>query len=149
MRSGIAFNVSASSVWLSICLFALSGCMFASDPTPEEQARLDLSAAEGRCANAMLAFNRADGQVALSQFDEAVAANLDNPTPRQEREIRAMLGREMGLPPSQVNGWREIYRARARNAQARRAEEQRESDRLRQDRDYHCQERDRLASLTR
>lgn len=123
--------------------------MFASDPTPEEQARLDLSSAESRCANANLAYARADGQIALSQFDEAVAANVDHASPRQEREIRAMLGREMGLPPSEVNGWREIYRARARNAQARRVSEQRESDRLRQDRDYHCQERDRLAALVR
>lgn len=149
MRRRVALNVAASFLWPSIGLFTLSGCMCASNPTPEEQARLDLSAAETRCANASIAYARADGQIALAQVDQAIGENVDQFTPRQEREIRALLGREMGLPPSQVNGWREIYRARARNAQARRAEEQREANRLRQDRDDACHERDRLAALVR
>lgn len=58
---------------------------------------------------------------AKAEWDIAAAQNLDSVSTEQEWEIRASLGAEMGLAPSQVNGWRQIYRARAETAQKKLA----------------------------
>jgi hypothetical protein len=57
-----------------------------------------------------------EGEEALAEWDIAAAESIDSISPEQEWEIRAALGREMGLAPSQVNGWRDIYKARAGSA---------------------------------
>lgn len=53
---------------------------------------------------------------ALAEWDAAAAENLDDISPDQEWEIRKSLGAEMGLAPSEVNGWKDIYRSRAEQA---------------------------------
>lgn len=54
---------------------------------------------------------------ALAEVDVAYGASIEKISPEQEWEIRKSLGREMGLSPGEVNGWRDIYRERAENAQ--------------------------------
>jgi hypothetical protein len=44
----------------------------------------------------------------LAEWDAAVGNNIGNIAPDQEWEIRKALGREMGLAPSEVNGWRDL-----------------------------------------
>ena len=61
---------------------------------------------------------------ALAEWDAAAADNLENISPEQEWEIRKALADEMGLAPSEVNGWKDIYRGRA--AQAKGVLENRE-----------------------
>jgi hypothetical protein len=53
---------------------------------------------------------------ALAEWDAAAGENLENISPEQEWEIRKSLGAEMGLAPSEVNGWKDIYRSRAEHA---------------------------------
>lgn len=57
-----------------------------------------------------------DGARSKAEWDIAAAENLKNVSPDQEWEIRKSLGAEMGLAPSEVNGWRDIYRSRAEQA---------------------------------
>lgn len=57
-----------------------------------------------------------DGSLALAEADVAMAKNVDHITQDEEWRIRAAVGREMGLPPSQVDGWRAIYQGRAERA---------------------------------
>lgn len=54
----------------------------------------------------------------MAEVDLAMADNIDNISPTQEQRIRASLGAEMGLAPSEVNGWKEIYRSRATQAKS-------------------------------
>lgn len=62
---------------------------------------------------------------ALAEWDIAAGSSLDNISPEQEWEIRKSLAAEMGLAPSEVDGWRDIYRGRAE--QAKRVLENRKS----------------------
>lgn len=57
-----------------------------------------------------------DGEIALAEVDLAMVEGIDSVSPEQERRIRASLGAEMGLAPSEVDGWRDIYRSRAEAA---------------------------------
>jgi hypothetical protein len=52
----------------------------------------------------------------LAEWDSAAADNIANIAPDQEWEIRKALGKEMGLAPSEVNGWKQIYESRAESA---------------------------------
>lgn len=74
-----------------------------------------------------------DGELALAEVDVAMADSIDSVSPEQEQRIRASIGAEMGLAPSQVNGWRSIYEGRARRARGlleqAEAAEKREQDR--------------------
>ncbi len=70
-----------------------------------------------------------DGEIALAETDIAMADSMGNISQEQEWRIRASLGAEMGLAPSQVDGWRQIYRSRAEQARrliARTEAEERE-----------------------
>lgn len=53
---------------------------------------------------------------ALAEWDVAAAQSVDDISREQEWEIRKSLGAEMGLAPSEVNGWKDIYRGRAEQA---------------------------------
>jgi hypothetical protein len=67
----------------------------------------------------------------LAQWDAAAGDSLADIAPDQEWEIRKALGREMGLAPSEVNGWRDIYERRAAEARrtlARNKEEEAEKE---------------------
>lgn len=74
-----------------------------------------------------------DGELELAEVDVAMADSIDSVSPEQEQRIRASIGAEMGLAPSQVNGWRSIYEGRARRARGlleqAEAAEKREQDR--------------------
>jgi hypothetical protein len=61
----------------------------------------------------------ADGSDALDEVDVAMADNIDNVSPSQEQRIRESMGAEMGLSPSQVDGWKDIHRGRAQQARLR------------------------------
>lgn len=63
----------------------------------------------------------------LAEWDAIAGENVANISPNQEWEIRRSLGREMGLAPSEVNGWRQIYEARATRARETLARRERES----------------------
>lgn len=63
-----------------------------------------------------------DGAEAMAEVDVAMAENIENVSPEQEQRIRASIGAEMGLAPSEVNGWKAIYRSRAEQARRRLAE---------------------------
>jgi hypothetical protein len=56
------------------------------------------------------------GKYALAEVDIAMADNIDNVSPEQEWRIRKSIGAEMGLAPSEVDGWKDIYRGRAEQA---------------------------------
>lgn len=74
------------------------------------------SSNENACFQREVELNQARGQQALADWDNGAAANLENVSEEQEWEIRKSLGREMGLAPSEVNGWKDIYRSRAEGA---------------------------------
>jgi hypothetical protein len=76
----------------------------------------------------------------LAEWDSAVGDNLANIAPDQEWAIRAALGREMGLPPSQVNGWKQIYESRAQAAKATLARIESEKKQKAAERDKEQQE---------
>lgn len=54
-----------------------------------------------------------EAERARAEWDIAAAESIPHVSTEQEWEIRASLGAEMGLAPSQVNGWKDIYRSRA------------------------------------
>ncbi|WP_293647786.1 hypothetical protein [Sphingopyxis sp. RIFCSPHIGHO2_12_FULL_65_19] len=56
------------------------------------------------------------GRFAAAEVDIAMADNIDNVSPEQEWRIRKSIGAEMGLAPSEVDGWKDIYRGRAEQA---------------------------------
>jgi DNA-binding transcriptional regulator YdaS (Cro superfamily) len=68
------------------------------------------------------------GEAEQNLWDIAAAENLDNISSAQEWEIRKSIGAELGLAPSEVNGWKEIYRRRA--ASAKRKLERSDGDKL-------------------
>jgi hypothetical protein len=85
---------------------------------------------------------RDEGRQAQAAWDAAAAENLDNISPEQVWEIRRSLGAELGIAPSEVDGWRQIYLQRAEASrraldrdQARQAIEQRDWD---ADKDQRC-----------
>lgn len=53
---------------------------------------------------------------ALAEWDAVAGENLESVSPEQEWEIRKSLARELGLAPSEVDGWKDIYRSRAERA---------------------------------
>lgn len=57
-----------------------------------------------------------EGKLALAEWDIAAAQDLENVSPGEEARIRASIGAEMGLAPSAVNGWKQIYQSRAERA---------------------------------
>lgn len=56
------------------------------------------------------------GKFAAAEVDIAMADNIDNVSPEQEWRIRKSIGAEMGLAPTEVDGWKDIYRGRADQA---------------------------------
>lgn len=56
------------------------------------------------------------GKFASAEVDIAMADNIDNVSPEQEWRIRKSIAAEMGLAPSEVDGWKDIYRSRAEQA---------------------------------
>lgn len=56
------------------------------------------------------------GKYALAEVDIAMADSIDDVSPEQEWRIRKSIGAEMGLAPSEVDGWKDIYRGRAEQA---------------------------------
>lgn len=83
-----------------------------------EKARRDLTGTQKVCLDGPESGPYApppltQGERAKAEWDIAAADNIGDISPEQEWEIRASLGSEMGLAPSQVNGWRDIYRSRA------------------------------------
>jgi hypothetical protein len=56
------------------------------------------------------------GKYALAEVDIAMAENIDKVSPEQEWRIRKSIGAELGLAPSEVDGWKDIYRGRAEKA---------------------------------
>ena len=68
------------------------------------------------------------GKLALAEVDVAMAENIVEVTPEQEQRIRTLIGAEMGLAPSQVDGWREIYESRGAAARALLKQAEREED---------------------
>lgn len=105
------------------CGFALSVLMLGACSSPEderlEQIDSELSTIEAR-ENECFAARRSSadimGQAALNEWDIAAADSVETISAEQEWEIRKSLGKEMNLAPSEVNGWREIYRSRAEKA---------------------------------
>lgn len=91
-----------------------------------------------------------EGRQAQAAWDAAAAENLDNISPEQEWEIRRSIGAELGIAPSEVDGWKEIYRQRAEASQraverdeARQSMEQRDWD---AGKDRRCSEYESAAS---
>lgn len=94
-----------------------------------QRASSELRSTRDLCANGPVDGPYAPPQLseedrARAEWDIAAAESIPNVSVEQEWEIRSSLASEMGLAPSQVNGWRDIYRARAE--QARRLIEQAE-----------------------
>ncbi|MGB3848131.1 MAG: hypothetical protein WA940_19820 [Sphingopyxis sp.] len=56
------------------------------------------------------------GKYALAEVDIAMADSIDDVSPEREWRIRKSIGAEMGLAPSEVDGWKDIYRGRAEQA---------------------------------
>ncbi|MDY7098705.1 MAG: hypothetical protein SXU28_11255 [Pseudomonadota bacterium] len=79
------------------------------------------------CGAAERAYYRLLGKAAKNEWDIAAADTVDSISPEQEYEIRTALGREMGLAPSEVDGWREIYERRAKLAKAKNAKQDAET----------------------
>ncbi|QOV94228.1 hypothetical protein [Novosphingobium sp. ES2-1] len=59
---------------------------------------------------------------ALAEWDAIAGEDLDSISADQEWEIRRSIGDQMGLAPSQVNGWKSIYKARQEQAKRLLAE---------------------------
>lgn len=59
------------------------------------------------------------GELAMAEFDVAHAESIPTMTSEQEWRTRAAIGAEIGLAPSQVDGWKSILEARARSARAK------------------------------
>lgn len=106
------------------CVVLIAGC--SCGPSIEEQiqqAESTLEQTNSRLSNAELVCRwgpqeSADEirERALAEWDSAVADNVQNISAEQEWEIRKSLGREMGLAPSEVNGWKQIYESRGESA---------------------------------
>lgn len=86
-----------------------------------EATKTELSSTESTCFSAEIARNRAEGKMALAEFDMVAVENVDHMSKDQEWAIRKSIGAEIGLAPSEVNGWKDMYRGRAEAA--KRAQE--------------------------
>ena len=68
-----------------------------------------------------LAERQEAGQRALEDWDAVAADDVDNTSPAEEARIRKSLGAQFGLPPSEMNGWKDIYRGRGAAGKRRKA----------------------------
>lgn len=113
-------------------------------PTPEsatsskvaQQEVADLTERLGRATNTCQygpSRSDPDGKLAMAEVDLAMADNIENISPSEERRIRASLGAEMGLAPSEVNGWKAIYRSRAEQAKRLLADAEAEEAEIKKD----------------
>ncbi|RYG55833.1 MAG: hypothetical protein EON56_05085 [Alphaproteobacteria bacterium] len=106
----------------------------------------ELDTAEDTCAHRTADVEAAVGKRQLGEWDLAAAGNLNNISSEQEHEIRAALGRQMGLAPSQVDGWKDIYRARAENAAKQAPAVERQVEAAQKEAGVVCEWRDRSKS---
>lgn len=81
---------------------------------------------------------RKQGEKSLGEWDMAAGKDVGDIPPDQEWEIRKSLGAEMNLAPSEVNGWKEIYKSRAKTAQINRGSQSRAIETARLDVDRMC-----------
>ena len=105
--------------YLFVGAFALAGCTeLIGDKLHDAQSEYE----QGQDQLRVLASNCEFGpspsinevrEEALAEWDVAAAGNLENISPEQEWEIRKSLADEMGLAPSEINSWKDIYRGRA------------------------------------
>lgn len=115
------------SIVSAFCVLFLSSCssneqILLKELTAElDTAENDTSFSQEQCTKLSIEHSKVSGQASLAEWDMAAAANIDNVSKSQEWEIRKAIGQQMGLGPSEVNGWKDIYRARAQ--QAKRAQD--------------------------
>ncbi len=109
-------------IYLLTIVLILGACTESIDDQ-HSRARDELAQVELHLENASITCAHGRGrsidevrEEALAEWDAAVGDNLDNISPEQEWEIRKSLGAQMGLAPSEVNGWKDIYRNRAEQA---------------------------------
>jgi hypothetical protein len=134
--------VKGNLVFLGMMLFILGGCQSEKDRKIEAlQTELaSVRSAIDGCENAMTELRTREGDASLSEWDIAAAGNVDKVSPEQEWEIRKSLGAEMGLAPSEVNGWKEIYKSRAEAARSKKASESEAIERARRSLDAFCKD---------
>ena len=101
-----------------IILAVLTGC---SSPEESELERISVEigyveSSINFCRRSQMALDAERGQMGLAEWDIEAAIDVDNISQSQEWEIRKSLGAEMNVAPSEMNGWKAIYRARAENA---------------------------------
>jgi hypothetical protein len=107
---------------LAVCALALAGCTDSIEDslqTARSDLERDQQQLDGLRATCAYGPERSPDDLreeALAEWDAAAGENLDNISPEQEWEIRKSLGARMGLAPSEVNGWKDIYRGRAEQA---------------------------------
>lgn len=120
---------------------AVTACNDAPQPEPQptaiEKATAELSNAtevlagtEDTCANGYhpdepsvngdtLEERQAAGRLSQEKWDLAAAEAIKDVSSAEEARIRNSLGAEFGIAPSEMNGWRDIYEARAAKGKAR------------------------------
>lgn len=131
-------------MWIAGLAMCATAC--AEEPTAREQLEDRLSSAKSACAYQTVEYNKETVPQYEAEWDMAAAENIDSISPKGEWEIRKMLGREMGLHPSEVNGWREIYRKRAESARRQQESVSRHIEEARKRKDEACDYKDQLKS---
>ena len=103
-----------------LAIIAMSACSSAETERLEKitSELAEIESRDAACFAAQRAQSEAQGASSLREWDTAAAENLENVSPEQEWEIRKQLAREMNLAPSEVDGWKDIYRSRAKQAKA-------------------------------
>lgn len=128
-------------IWMLGSALALSSCAESTEDQLRttrsglEEVEQRLKDAEHVCNYGPPRTSREIREEAIAEWDIAAAENLDNISQQEEWRIRKAIGAEIGLPASDVNGWKDIYRSRAEQAtrrlQERKAtESRREKSRL-------------------
>jgi hypothetical protein len=148
-----SLGCGAIVVLVAVPTFLLATCSSQPEPTLRDQIRTvrsdisdkkrEISGVSPKCASVNKPKSPAQiREDSFAEFDIAIAENIDDATPAQEKAIRELLGAELGMHPSQVDGWKQIYKSRAENAQRQQRLRQYEAEREQENWDYerelHC-----------
>jgi hypothetical protein len=88
----------------------------------------DLLAAEvSFCDQKKLTLSKAEGEIALADWDKINADNIEHVSPEEADRKRIAIGKQLGIPADQVD-WESVYKARGENAERSKSYNQQNAD---------------------
>jgi len=91
------------------------------------------------CPERRLGVTKAEGEIYKIKADIEIAKNaIATRDPRAMATYRAMVAADIGIPPSQANGWREVFKGRLNAAEASLPKAERDLEEAQRLKDIAC-----------